>query len=109
MGPAISGRVPRRIVVLSVIVVSLAGCKHAPELKLTWQPSTGDIRGYRIERKIGTTGAFSQIASVGPQVSDYTDSGLTAGTTYCYRVQAFNDAGASPYTEEVCKTAGASR
>ena len=36
-----------------------------------------------------------RIASVAANVVSYSDSNLTAGSTYCYRVRAFNAAGAS--------------
>ena len=35
----------------------------------------------------------------------YLDTTLTAGTTYCYRVRAYNTAGDSPYTPEGCAVA----
>jgi hypothetical protein len=41
---------------------------------------------------------------VGANVTAYTDSGLSAGTTLCYRVRAYNSAGNSAYTPEACKT-----
>ena len=101
-------RARRGIAVVSLVTASLGSCKQKPELRLTWTPSTGDVLGYSIERTIDTTSDFTQIARVGPGVSAYTDSGLTVGITYCYRVQAFNAVGVSPYTEAVCKTAGTS-
>src|SRR3972149_4513989 len=40
----------------------------------------------RIERKTGTSGTFAQFATVGANVTSYIDSGLTSGTTFCYRL-----------------------
>ena len=44
------------------------------------------------------------IATVGPNVTSYSDSSLANSTTYCYRVNAFNSAGNSAYTNEACGT-----
>ncbi|MBI4527571.1 MAG: fibronectin type III domain-containing protein [Deltaproteobacteria bacterium] len=41
---------------------------------------------------------------MGPDITSYTDSGLPEGTTYCYRVAAYNFAGTSPHSNEVCAT-----
>jgi len=42
---------------------------------------------------------------VGVNVTSYTDTNLTDGATYCYRVAAFNSAGSSAYTLEGCAAA----
>jgi hypothetical protein len=76
----------------------------AAELLLRWSDNSDDEQGFKIERKSGTTGTFGQIASVGPNITAYTDSGLTAGSTYCYRLLAFNGSGSSPYSETACST-----
>src|SRR6476620_9180541 len=76
----------------------------AAQLQLGWIDNSSDESGFNIERKTGTTGTFAQIASVGANVTSYTDSSLTSSTTYCYRVNAFNNAGTSPYSPEACAT-----
>src|SRR3990172_3063220 len=58
----------------------------------------------RIERKTGTSGTFAQFATVGANVTSYIDSGLTSGTTFCYRLLAYNVAGDSAYSNEACGT-----
>src|SRR5689334_14694761 len=76
----------------------------AAQLQLSWLDNSSDESGFNIERKTGTTGTYAQIASVGANVTTYTDSSLTNSTTYCYRVNAFNSAGTSPYSPEACAT-----
>jgi hypothetical protein len=85
---------------------SVASSEAAEALSnvLSWTDNSNNESGFKIERKIGTNGAFAEIATVGGNVTSYTDSNVTAGTTYCYRVNAFNSAGASAYTGEICKT-----
>jgi len=78
------------------------------QLTATWTDDTPtDHDGFRIERKTGTTGSYAQIATVGPTVMSYLDTGLAVGSTYCYQVAAYNAAGDSPYTPEVCATVAA--
>jgi Concanavalin A-like lectin/glucanases superfamily/Chitobiase/beta-hexosaminidase C-terminal domain len=74
------------------------------QLTLTWQDNSNDEDDFVIERKTGTNGAYSQIASVGANVTSYVDNSVTRGINYCYRVQAVNSAGASAYTNEGCAT-----
>jgi hypothetical protein len=80
---------------------------NAAMLELSWLDNSGDEDGFNIERKPGTRGAYARVATVGVNVTSYSDSNLTEGTTYCYRVNAFNSAGRSPYSPEVCGTARA--
>ena len=53
--------------------------------------------GYKIERS--TDGVnYSQITTVSANIVTYSNSGLTSGTTYHYRVRAYNANGDSPYS-----------
>jgi hypothetical protein len=76
----------------------------AAQLQLTWVDNSTDEVGFNIERKTGTTGTYAQIASLGANVTSYTDSSLMNATTYCFRVYAFNANGNSPYSPEACGT-----
>ncbi|HKQ08650.1 MAG TPA: choice-of-anchor D domain-containing protein [Blastocatellia bacterium] len=64
------------------------------EIDLTWQDNATDEQGYRIERSLDGQN-FIEIATVGPNVQSYPDTGLTPETTYFYRVFAFNNFGNS--------------
>jgi hypothetical protein len=67
------------------------------ELGLSWADNSSVESGYIIEQSSdGTT--FSQIAQAGANATTYTRSGLTAGTTYHFRVKAFNNYAQSAYT-----------
>jgi hypothetical protein len=71
---------------------------------MSWTDNSPDESGFRIERKTGTDGAFTEIARTGANVTSYADAGLAPGTTYCYRVQAFNATTTSAYSDEACAT-----
>ena len=66
------------------------------DIKLTWTQEEERISGFRIDRKAGSE-SFTQIAQVGKDVTEYTDTGLNYGTDYTYRVKAFSDENESGY------------
>ncbi len=76
----------------------------AAQLTLSWTDSSDNEDGFGVERRTGTSGTFARIASVSSNVSTYSDPSLASSTTYCYRVNAFNTAGSSAYTNEICGT-----
>ena len=73
-------------------------------LTLSWSDNSSDETGFHIERKLGLNGTYASIATASANVTSYTDSSLADNSTYCFRVNAFNSAGNSPYTPEVCGT-----
>jgi FtsP/CotA-like multicopper oxidase with cupredoxin domain len=62
-------------------------------IDLSWTDNSGDESTFTIERFDG--GAFSEIGTVGANVTSYQDTGLIASTTHQYRVGAENNAGTS--------------
>jgi len=52
-------------------------------LTLSWADNSTNEDGFTIERETGSTGTFAQIATVGPGVTSFADSGLASATTYC--------------------------
>jgi PA14 domain/Fibronectin type III domain len=71
-------------------------------VSLSWAYNGDFEDGFKIERWIG--GGFTQIATVGPNVTSYTEFSLNHSTTYTYRVRAFNSAGDSAYSNESTAT-----
>ncbi|MBI4826972.1 MAG: DUF2341 domain-containing protein [Nitrospirae bacterium] len=71
------------------------------EIALAWTDNSSNEDGFKIERKIGELGTYSQIATVGASVTTYNNTALTADTKYYYRVKAYNAAnGDSQYSNE---------
>jgi hypothetical protein len=79
-----------------------ASAAQAAQLQLTWTDNSNNEDGFNIFRKTGTSGNYTTIASVGVNITNYTDSTVSAGTTYCYQMTAFNSAGQSAKTPEAC-------
>ena len=77
---------------------------NAASFQVSWTDNSQDEDGFSIERKLDPNGTYVVIATVGPNVTFYSDSSLANSTTYCYRVNAFNSAGNSAYTNEACGT-----
>jgi hypothetical protein len=65
--------------------------------------STNEL-GFKIERKTGAGGVYSQIASVNFGVTNFSSTNLTANTEYFYRVRAYHDSGNSPFSSEASAT-----
>jgi alpha-tubulin suppressor-like RCC1 family protein len=68
-----------------------AAAVSASQIRLSWSDRSRNATGYTIERASihrGRRLQWSTIASVGPNVSAYLDTGLSANRTYWYRVSA---------------------
>ena len=68
------------------------------QINLSWTDNSSDEDGFKIERAPGTTSTFTQIATVGANVTTYSNTDLAAGSTFTYRVRAFDAGGDSAYS-----------
>jgi len=82
---------------------NLTAAASVTQINLSWTASTDNVgvTGYMVERCVGVGCAtFAQIAT--PSGTTYNDTGLTAGTSYSYRVRATDAANnLSPYSNIV--------
>ncbi len=69
----------------------------ATGVKLTWKDNSAGESGFRIERSLYSLSGFTQVATVGANVTSYTNAGLTPNNYY-YRVRAFTSSFQTPYT-----------
>lgn len=63
----------------------------ATEIELRWTDRSDDEVGFEVERSLQETSGFAPVATVGADVTTYTDSGLDVETTYYYRVRAVGE------------------
>ena len=81
-----------------------ANAQSSTQIALKWSDNAAGEDGYKVERKV-IGGDFVEIAQIGPDSTSFTDSGLAAGTTYTYRVRAFNTIPAdSAFSNEAAAT-----
>lgn len=71
------------------------------QIDLTWQDNSQNEDGFIIERGPGAGTSFTQIASVPMNTRRYSDTTVSAGTLYTYRVKAFNATRQSGYSNTV--------
>jgi|GEM_PF-3848220 len=68
--------------------------KTTTEIVINWQDNSGNEERFRIYRCDGAGCSPSGLLkSTNPNIITYTDSGLSAGRTYCYKVCAYNSYG----------------
>jgi hypothetical protein len=72
-------------------------------IKLTWTDNATNETGYRIERSLDGS-SWTQLVTLGANVTTYTNTGLTKNKKYYYRVVAYNAAGDSPYSNVASAT-----
>jgi hypothetical protein len=85
------------------------------QVNLSWTDHSGDESDFHIERSPNGSSSWTQIATVGANVTSYSNTGLTCSTRYYYRVRAHRhgDGQYSPYsgttsvTTQACSTAPA--
>ncbi len=64
---------------------------------LSWVDASANEDVFRVERALGN-GTFAEVATLGPNVTVYSDTAVAPGSTYSYRVRASNSGGFSPYS-----------
>jgi subtilisin family serine protease len=86
-----------------------ASAISSSQINLSWNDNSDNETGFAIERCSGSgCSNFSEIFRVNANVNNFADLGLTAQTTYRYRVLAFNAAGNSKYANTAETTTQAS-
>jgi subtilisin family serine protease len=81
-----------------------AEATSASQIVLIWVDNSPNETEFRIERKEGAEGTYSEVTTVGANVTSYSDTALSSGTTYWYRLLAHNLTGNSAYSNEANAT-----
>lgn len=81
-----------------------AAAVSSSSIHLTWTDNSNNEAGFKIERRTGTSGSYSEIATVGANATGYNDAGLSSATLYSYRIKAYSPAGSSGYSNEAGAT-----
>jgi hypothetical protein len=103
--PVSRTRVGLLLVVAALTATTAAEAAH---LALAWTDTSVNEFGFIVERRSSTQATFEAVATLPADTTAYLDQNLPAGSSYCYRVSAYNGAGTSGYTNDACGTAYAS-
>ncbi|MCC5021831.1 MAG: hypothetical protein J6386_03080 [Candidatus Synoicihabitans palmerolidicus] len=73
----------------------------ATRIDLAWADNSSDETGFAIQRTLTSGGTYAEIATGGTDVTSYSDTtGLSASTSYTYRVLAYSASGSSAASNE---------
>jgi hypothetical protein len=81
-----------------------ATAASSSRIDLSWTDNSGGETGYKIMRKIGAGGTYSQVGTVGANGTSYSNTGLIGSKTYYYQVMAYNVTGDSAQSNEANAT-----
>lgn len=81
-----------------------ANASSSSQINLKWTDNAGIESGFKIERKLGASGTYAQIATVSSNITSFASTGLVAKTQYYFRVRAYNSSGDSAYSNEATAT-----
>ncbi len=89
----------------SALAATAAG---ASQVNLSWVDNSTNEDNFRIERCTGAgCTAFVEVATVGANVTTFSNTGLAASTSFSYRVRARNVGGNSAYSNTASATTAA--
>ncbi len=91
------------LIALSASMIMLQSESSAARLRLSWSDNSENEEGFEIQRMTPDTG-FVAIAIVGINVNRFTDLNVAPGSTYCYRVRAFDAESISEFSNLGCAT-----
>lgn len=93
----------KKFLLTIAMVLLMATVAHATSFTVTWTDNSVNEDGFILERKQGVGGVFTQVATLGADVTTFGDTTPDV-QVYCYRVKAFNIAEESAYSNEACGT-----
>ena len=91
-------------VLVPPVPTGLTATAQTQAIKLDWTDVTNETR-YRIFRSSSSGGTYTQIDSVNSNITTYTNTGLTGGSTWYYKIASYNSNGQSSLTTYVSATA----
>lgn len=109
--PGQTGTVPAEVIYGSILSPFLASIPLSPEnlfatvisknrIDLNWTDKSDNETGFKIEESVNQ-GQFTEIASVNQNINTYQCENLIPGTSYQFRIRAFNNNGYSAYSNSV--------
>ncbi|MEO7754869.1 MAG: fibronectin type III domain-containing protein, partial [Terracoccus sp.] len=82
----------------------VATAPSATAVDLSWVDNASDETAYAVERSLNGTDGWTSAASLAAGTTTFRDTGLTASTSYSYRVRATNAVGPSTWSNVATAT-----
>ena len=99
---------PKAVLCLGLLLMafslSVPAQSSAASIALNWTDNSSNESGFKIER-MPAGGSFNLLATLGSNVQAYIDTTVVEGSSYCYRVSAYNSAGTSTPSNSACAQA----
>ncbi len=67
-------------------------------ISLGWEDNAGNEQGFKLYRSTSMSSGYREVATLAANTISYVDNNLNAGTTYYYKLLAFNQDGNSDYS-----------
>jgi hypothetical protein len=71
------------------------------QINLSFTDNSNNETGFKIERKIGASGSWTELVSLAANTTSYSDLTVNVGSSYSYRVYAYSNGGNSLYSNEI--------
>ncbi|MEI9921933.1 MAG: fibronectin type III domain-containing protein [Bacteroidota bacterium] len=81
-----------------------ASAASPSQINLTWTDASSTETGFEVERSTTSGSGFTLVTTTAANATSFNDTGLTATTTYYYRIRSVNAGGGSSYTSEASAT-----
>jgi hypothetical protein len=94
---------PVLLFILATLIFSLGpSIALAQQISLSWTDNSGGQAGFVIQRGASTSGPYNEIGKVSLGVTSFSDTAVTYGATYCYRVAAVGGGVVSDFSNVAC-------
>ncbi len=74
------------------------------QIDLTWQDNSDNETGFRVQRRLNDSEDWVEIGRIAANTTTFSNSGLSPGASYRYRMRAFNDTESSAFSNEAAAT-----
>ena len=82
-----------------------ASAKDCNTIILTWSDKSNNEASFELRRSLSLYGTYSTIATLAANTTTYTNTGLTKGRKYYYKIRAGNASGNSSWSNNASATA----
>tara|TARA_B100000965_G_scaffold90022_1_gene73236 strand:- start:259 stop:1497 length:1239 start_codon:yes stop_codon:yes gene_type:complete len=79
--------------------------QNGTSITIGWTDNSSDETGFKINKRTSSDTSYTLLTTTDANVTSYTDSNVTEGTTYIYKVSAVNSNGDSNFSNPVSITA----